>query len=204
MGLYKLIPRQPVIIRLFSTSDKKEETSKTTQKQHIHDHSHDHDHSKCTDPTHNHDHHHHERPIDEDDHVLNTIREYREGMDYLYNGEFIKGYNHLKEVRNILLNVKMNTNLQYIKLLTKLAACALRLHQYKDCRDFLEERVDVVQDVLTDDVALYSSYNDLFAFYLRSDIDRCILLGKALDSEEEKQKIPVYLIKLFILHTAVS
>jgi hypothetical protein len=57
---------------------------------------------------------------------------------------------------------------------------------------------------MTEEYAVYSCYNDLFAFYLRSNLDKAILLGAALESEEEKASIPVYLQKLFLLHTGVS
>ena len=77
------------------------------------------------------------------------------------------------------------------------------LNQFADCEQLLNERVDLVQDLVTEDYAVYSCYNDIFAFYLRTNLEKAVLLGKALDSEQEKKSIPFYLQKLFLLNTGV-
>lgn len=81
---------------------------------------------------------------------------------------------------------------------------SLALNQFQDCEDFLVKRVDLVQDLMTEEHAIYSCYNDLFSFYLRSNLEKAILLGKALESEEEQKSIPVYLQKLFLMNTGVG
>ena len=169
----------------------------SSQNKHSH-HVHDHDHSTCSDPTHNHDHQ------EETDPLLTTIEEYKKAIECLSKMDLVRGYFHLKEVRSILKNVNMTKHTSYIKLLKKLSSCALLLHQFKDCEEYLQEKIDVIQDVMTDELALYAAYSDLFAFYLRTSLDKAILLGKALTTEEEKANIPLYLVKLFILHTGVA
>jgi hypothetical protein len=80
----------------------------------------------------------------------------------------------------------------------------LTLNHFQDCEEYLLKRVDLVQDLMTEEYAIYSCYNDLFAFYLRSNLEKAILLGKALESEEEQKSIPVYLQKMFLLNTGVT
>lgn len=81
---------------------------------------------------------------------------------------------------------------------------SLTLNHFQDCEEYLLKRVDLVQDLMTEEYAIYSCYNDLFAFYLRSNLEKAILLGKALESEEEQKSIPVYLQKMFLLNTGVT
>jgi len=77
------------------------------------------------------------------------------------------------------------------------------LNQYADCEKYLNERVDLVQELVTEEYAVYSCYNDLFAFYLRTNLEKAVLLGRALNSEEEKKSIPFYLQKMFLMSTGV-
>lgn len=85
-----------------------------------------------------------------------------------------------------------------------MAVTSLALNQFHDCEDYMVKRVDLVQELMTEEFAVYSCYNDLFAFYLRSNLDKAILLGKALESEDEQKVIPVYLQKLFLMNTGVN
>lgn len=77
------------------------------------------------------------------------------------------------------------------------------LNQYEDCEKYLTTRVDLAQDLLTEEFAVYTCYNDLFAFYFRSDLNKALNLALALNDEEEKKSIPIYLQKYFTLHLGV-
>jgi hypothetical protein len=81
---------------------------------------------------------------------------------------------------------------------------SLRLHQYADCEAHLNERVDLVQELLSEGFAVYSCHYDLFAFYLRTNLEKAVLFGKALADEELKKDIPLYLQKQFLFCTGVG
>ena len=80
----------------------------------------------------------------------------------------------------------------------------MNLGQYEDCEKYLTTRVDLAQDILTEEFAVYTCYNDLFAFYFRSDLKKALDLGLALNDEEEKKSVPIYLQKYFTLHLGVA
>jgi hypothetical protein len=52
--------------------------------------------------------------------------------------------------------------------------------------NLLLENLDIVQDVTTNNFRIYSSYDLLVNFYLKTNLKKAILMGKALLSQDEK------------------
>jgi hypothetical protein len=89
--------------------------------QHDHHHHHGDGHVHGPDCNHDHDHDHHHENAEDTDPTLLTITEFKNALELLQKGELMQGYERLKQVRDILENVKMHETLAYFRLLRKLS-----------------------------------------------------------------------------------
>ena len=87
--------------------------------QHDHHHHHGDGHVHGPDCNHDHDHDHHHENAEDTDPTLLTITEFKNALELLQKGELMQGYERLKQVRDILENVKMHETLAYFRLLRK-------------------------------------------------------------------------------------
>jgi hypothetical protein len=83
-----------------------------------HDH-HEDGHVHGPDCNHDHDHHHHQPAEEDNDPVLKSITEFKSALDLLEKGDLVQGYARLKQVKEILENVKLHQTIAYFRLLRK-------------------------------------------------------------------------------------
>lgn len=84
-----------------------------------------------------------------------------------------------------------------------MAFIAKNSYQYEDAEKYLNDCIDLVQDISSNPYTLYKNYGLLFDLYMESNLEKAIMLGRALDSEEEKEDIPYILQKEFTFSLAV-
>lgn len=62
--------------------------------------------------------------------------------------------------------------------------------QFKDADKHLNDCIDIAQDISLTNYTLYANYLNVMNFYIRTNVKKAILFGKALLSESEREEIP--------------
>ena len=92
----------------------------------------------------------------------------------------------------------------YIHVLKRLVLSQTQLRLYSDCEESLEKIIEITQKITTSDALIYKEYNNLFTHCIRFNLNKAILLGKALLSENEIKKIPIAYQKTFIFNLGTA
>lgn len=72
------------------------------------------------------------------------------------------------------------------------------------CELKIEDCIDLIQEKQLNEILLYREYNNLFIHCLKNNIDKAILIGKALLSPGEIEKIPLSFQKIFIFNLGTA
>jgi tetratricopeptide (TPR) repeat protein len=92
-----------------------------------------------------------------------------------------------------------------VLVLRKLVAGQNFLRQYHDSEDTLEKIIELSQRIQsTESLLLYKEYNNLFLHCLRTNLNKAILLGKALLSDTERKNIPIAYQKIFLFNLGTA
>jgi tetratricopeptide (TPR) repeat protein len=135
---------------------------------------------------------------------LKAINEYKEALHFYQQGKYRISNEFFSRVLNQIEASGQKGSDNHIHILKKLVSNQLMLRRYTDADEYLEELVDTVQNHSANDALIYAQYNNLFLHRLRVNVNKAILMGKALLSENEKQNLPLIYQKQFLFNLGVT
>jgi len=106
--------------------------------------------------------------------------DFKEALDFELNGNVLGALDRFKRVQEILKNVKQEQTQNYIYIRKKMAFLSLAMYQYADAEEAFNDCLDISQEITNNPEIIYSHYHNLFTFYLKANLKKGILMGKAL------------------------
>lgn len=135
---------------------------------------------------------------------MKTLNEYKEALHFFQQGKYRISNEFFNRVLTHLEATGQEGSDNHIHILKKLVSNQLMLRRYADADEYLEEIVDTVQKHTTNDAIIYAQYNNLFLHRLRVNVNKAILMGKALLSETEKHNLPLIYQKQFLFNLGTA
>lgn len=142
-----------------------------------------------------------EANIDKD---IISLTEYKEAMDSFHNEKYALSEELFKRILNILENSYQAKSDSYIHILKKLIINSNMLRKYQQTENYLEKLIEVSREKKSNEIILYNEYNNLILHCMRTNLNKAILMSKALLSEKEKQNLPVSFQKIFLFNLGTS
>jgi len=138
------------------------------------------------------------------DEQMKAINEYKEALHFYQQGKYRISNEFFSRVLNQIEASGQKGSDNHVHVLKKLVSNQLMLRRYTDADEYLEELVDTVQNHSANDALIYAQYNNLFLHRLRVNVNKAILMGKALLSESEKANLPLIYQKQFLFNLGTA
>ncbi|KAM3130809.1 hypothetical protein pb186bvf_017104 [Paramecium bursaria] len=132
-----------------------------------------------------------------------SFEEYKIGLNYFNQGKTRLALEFFNRFDNYLTQQKIFED-HWIVVNKHIALAQIQLKLYQDAEKSFYKIIDQLRADNREDVSLYATYNDLFLHLLRTNLNKAILLGKALLSPSEKQQIPLLHQKLFMFNIGTA
>ncbi|KRW98750.1 Cyclic nucleotide-binding protein [Pseudocohnilembus persalinus] len=129
--------------------------------------------------------------------LLSGVEDYEKALQFFQIGKYRISLEFFKRVLANLENSQQKNTLNYVLVLKKIVLNQNMLRLYQDSEHTLEQIIEITQKASTSDALLYREYHNLFLHLLRTNLNKSIILGKALLSQNEIKNIPVIYQKYF-------
>ncbi|EAR94619.2 tetratricopeptide repeat protein (macronuclear) [Tetrahymena thermophila SB210] len=178
-----------------------------------HDHDHDHDHHHGHNHIHEHEHGKEHETSDfnkqqeinpQDQQIMQTTEEYTKALQFYSQGKYRISHEFFRRTIESIKKSGQQGSSDHICVLKKMVSNQIQLRRYQEAENTIEEIIEILQKKSTTDSLIYKEYNNLFLHCLKYNLNKAIILGKALLSEKEKKNIPAAYQKIFTFNLGTA